>query len=137
MSLVKPQSTQLGIPLLRVPGHHVDSACIVEVDGFHACWHGAVLATRWHFRSSGVSSLHPGKVGGLALILSIYARQVSLGLTLVLMAAASVPFGKGWVQTGPNDGWKYSIFLVAAAALYLMGHGASAIRQGDCFALRL
>ena len=76
-------------------------------------------------------------VGGLALILSIYARQVSLGLTLVLMAAASVLFGKGWVQTGPNDGWKYSIFLVAAAALYLMGHGASAIRQGDCFALRL
>ena len=76
-------------------------------------------------------------VGGLALILSIYARQVSLGLAPVLLAAASVPFGNGWVQTGPNDGWKYSIFLaVASAALYLMGDGASAIRRGDCFALR-
>ena len=77
-------------------------------------------------------------VGGLALILSIHALQVSPGLTPVLMAAASVPFGNGWVQTDPNDGWKYPIFLVVAAAtLYLMGDGASAIRQGDCFALRL
>ena len=76
-------------------------------------------------------------LGGLALILSIHARQVSLGLAPVLLAAASVLFGKGCVQTGPNDGWKYSIFLaVAGAALYLMGDGASAIRRGDCFALR-
>ena len=73
-------------------------------------------------------------LGGLALLLGVYARQVSLALVPVMAVAASVHFGNGWVHTSPNGGWEYPVFLtVASVALWLLGDGAFAARRSDKF----
>ena len=73
-------------------------------------------------------------LGGLALLLGIYARQVSLALVPVMAVAASVHFGNGWMHTSPNGGWEYPVFLtVASVALWLLGDGAYAARRSDKF----
>jgi putative oxidoreductase len=64
-------------------------------------------------------------LGGLALVLGVYARQVSLALVPVMLAAA-------WVHL-PN-GWEYPAFLaVASVALWLLGDGAMAVRRSNRF----
>ena len=73
-------------------------------------------------------------LGGLALLLGFYARQVSLALVPVMAVAASVHFGNGWVHTSPNGGWEYPVFLtVTSVALWLLGDGAYAARRSDKF----
>ena len=73
-------------------------------------------------------------LGGLALLLGFYARQVSLALVPVMAVAASVHFGNGWVHTSPNGGWEYPVFLtVASVALWFLGDGAYAARRSDKF----
>jgi putative oxidoreductase len=70
-------------------------------------------------------------VGGLALILGIYARQVSLALVPIMAVAAWVHFPNGWAHTSPNGGWEYPVFLVmASVALWLLGDGALVLRRG-------
>lgn len=71
-------------------------------------------------------------LGGIALVLGVYARQVSLALVPVMAVAASVHFGNGWVHTSPNGGWEYPVFLtVTSIALWLMGDGAFAARRSE------
>jgi putative oxidoreductase len=69
-------------------------------------------------------------LGGLALVLGIYARQVSLALVPVMAAAALVHIHNGWVFTSPGGGWEYPVFLiVVSVALWLLGDGAWALRR--------
>lgn len=69
-------------------------------------------------------------LGGAALVLGIYARQVSLALTPVMAGAAWVHLSNGWVHTSAGGGWEYPVFLVAASlALWLTGDGALALRR--------
>lgn len=73
-------------------------------------------------------------LGGIALVLGVYARQVSLALVPVMAVAASVHFGNGWVHTSPNGGWEYPVFLIVASlSLWLLGDGAFAARRSDRF----
>ncbi|GLR13464.1 membrane protein [Chitinimonas prasina] len=73
-------------------------------------------------------------LGGVALVLGFYARQVSLALVPVMALAASVHFGNGWVHTSPNGGWEYPVFLtVASLALWLLGDGAYTTRTSRRF----
>jgi putative oxidoreductase len=44
-------------------------------------------------------------LGGIALVLGIYARQVALALVPVMAAAASVHIHNGWVFTSTGGGW--------------------------------
>lgn len=68
--------------------------------------------------------------GGIAILLGFYARQVSLLLVPVMLGAASVHFGNGWVFSAPNGGWEYPAFLTAASlVLALMGDGAAALKS--------
>jgi putative oxidoreductase len=70
-------------------------------------------------------------IGGLMLVLGVYARQVSLALLPVMLAAASVHIGNGWVFTSAGGGWEYPAFLaVALVVLWLVGDGAWALRRG-------
>jgi putative oxidoreductase len=70
-------------------------------------------------------------IGGLMLVLGVYARQVSLALLPVMLAAASVHIGNGWVFTSAGGGWEYPAFLaVASVVLWLVGDGAWALRRG-------
>lgn len=76
-------------------------------------------------------------IGGLALLLGVYARQVALALLPIMVAAAWVHVPNGWVHTSPNGGWEYPAFLVVASlVLWLVGDGAWALRRGDWLAPR-
>lgn len=69
-------------------------------------------------------------LGGIALLLGIYARQVSLLLLPVMLAAAWVHLGNGWVHTSPGGGWEYPVFLsVASLVQWLVGDGALTLRS--------
>lgn len=77
-------------------------------------------------------------LGGLALVLGLYARQVALALVPIMAAAAWVHLPNGWVFTSPNGGWEYPVFLiVASVALWLLGDGALALRRSPVFVPRL
>ena len=73
-------------------------------------------------------------LGGIALVLGVYARQVALALVPVMAVAASTHFANGWVHTSPGGGWEYPVFLVAASvALWLTGDGAFSLRRSARF----
>lgn len=68
-------------------------------------------------------------MGGLMLVLGIYARWVAAVAVVQLFAAATVHFGNGWSFTNANGGWEYPIYLSATAlVLALMGDGAFAVK---------
>lgn len=71
-------------------------------------------------------------LGGIALLLGIYARQVALALIPVMAVAAWVHVPNGWVHTANGGGWEYPVFLIAASlSLWLLGDGAAAIKRGN------
>lgn len=71
-------------------------------------------------------------LGGIALVLGLYARQAALALAPVMAAAAWVHLPNGWVHTSPGGGWEYPVFLIAASiALWLIGDGAAAIKRSE------
>jgi putative oxidoreductase len=51
-------------------------------------------------------------VGGVLLVLGIRTRWVALALVPVLLGAAWVHVGNGWVFNAPNGGWEYPVFLI-------------------------
>ena len=77
-------------------------------------------------------------VGGTAILLGIYARQVSLLLLPIMLGAGWVHLPNGWVFSAKNGGWEYPVFLaIASLALWLLGDGAYALRRGAWLAPRL
>ncbi|WP_395541641.1 DoxX family protein [Neotabrizicola sp. sgz301269] len=67
--------------------------------------------------------------GGLALILGILPRLVSVVLTFVLLGAAYYGHGaSGFNWSNPNGGWEYPVMWAAVqAAIALLGDGALAL----------
>lgn len=73
-------------------------------------------------------------LGGITLVLGVYARQVALALAPVMAVAASVHFKNGWVHTSAGGGWEYPVFLAfALIALWLAGDGAHSLRRSPRF----
>lgn len=67
-------------------------------------------------------------VGGILLILGVQTRLVALALIPVLLGAAWVHIGNGWVFSAKGGGWEYPAFLIAASvAVALLGDGAYAL----------
>ncbi|GHC37744.1 DoxX family protein [Aidingimonas halophila] len=69
--------------------------------------------------------------GGLALILGLFTRWVSLALVPVLLGAAWVHLGNGWMFSNEGGGWEFPIFW-ALALLVQAGLGSgnlTAIRR--------
>ena len=68
-------------------------------------------------------------MAGALLILGLHTRWVSLAMLPVLLGAASVHWGNGWVFNAPNGGWEYPAFLAVASVVQaLLGDGAWALR---------
>ncbi|MDW0359076.1 DoxX family protein [Halomonas venusta] len=65
--------------------------------------------------------------GGLALLLGLYARWVSLALVPVLLGAASVHLGNGWLFSNPGGGWEFPIFWTIALVVQAGLGGGSAV----------
>jgi putative oxidoreductase len=130
-----PNPTELGITLLRVSlGVMWISHALLKLLVF------TLPGTAQFFQSVGFPGflVYPvfaiELLGGIALVLGVYARQVTLLLVPVMAVAASVHFGNGWVHTSPNGGWEYPVFLtIASLALWLLGDGAAALRRSDRF----
>ena len=124
-------STQLGIAVLRVSlgvmwiAHAMLKLLVFTLPG-----------TAQYFASIGLPGLLAYPVfaaellGGIALLLGVYARQAALALVPVMAAAAWVHAPNGWVHTSTGGGWEYPVFLIAASiALWLLGDGAAAIKR--------
>jgi putative oxidoreductase len=74
-------------------------------------------------------------LGGVAILLGFYGRQVSLLLTPVLAVAAWVHLPNGWVFSNTNGGWEYPVFLLAASLVHwLLGDGRWAARRSTVLA---
>lgn len=74
-------------------------------------------------------------LGGVAILLGFYGRQVSLLLTPVLAVAAWVHLPNGWVFSNANGGWEYPVFLLAASLVHwLLGDGRWAVRRSPVLA---
>jgi len=77
-------------------------------------------------------------LGGIALVLGVYARQTALALVPVMAVAAWVHWPNGWVHTSAGGGWEYPVFLIAASlSLWLLGDGAVALRRSAWLVPRL
>ena len=131
MNLSSSSSTQLGITVLRVSlgvmwiAHAMLKLVVFTLPG-----------TAQYFASIGLPSFLAYPVfaaellGGLALLLGVYARQTALALVPVMVVAAWVHAPNGWVHTSTGGGWEYPVFLIAASiALWLLGDGAAAIKR--------
>lgn len=70
-------------------------------------------------------------VGGLAILLGVYARHVALALTPILAVAMWTHVPNGWVFSAPGGGWEFPAYLLATSvALALVGDGAFALKRG-------
>lgn len=69
-------------------------------------------------------------VGGILLILGVQTRLVALALIPVLLGAAWVHVGNGWVFSAKGGGWEYPAYLIATSvAVALLGDGAYALGE--------
>ena len=67
--------------------------------------------------------------GGIALILGVATRLVSLAVLPVLLGAIWAHSGAGWMFSNEGGGWEFPLFwAVAQIALALLGNGAFALR---------
>lgn len=67
--------------------------------------------------------------GGLALILGVAVRLVSLALIPILLGATWAHVGNGWLFSAEGGGWEFPLFWAAAqSAIPLLGAGAFALR---------
>ncbi len=69
-------------------------------------------------------------LGGVALILGIYASWVAVPLALEMLGTIFLVHGaNGWQFTNKGGGWEYPAFwAISLVALYLLGDGAMAVR---------
>ncbi len=73
-------------------------------------------------------------LGGVALLLGVFSRQVALGLLPILLGAAWVHAPNGWVFNAQGGGWEYPVFLAAmSVVLWLAGDGAAALKRSARF----
>jgi putative oxidoreductase len=69
-------------------------------------------------------------LGGLALIVGLYARVAALLQLPVLLGASLVHLANGWMFSSPNGGFEFPLFWAAALlAVVLIGPGAYAGRD--------
>jgi putative oxidoreductase len=67
--------------------------------------------------------------GGLALILGLWTRPISLLLLPIMIGATLQHVGGGWLFTNQGGGWEFPVFwTVAVIAQALLGDGNYALR---------
>lgn len=67
-------------------------------------------------------------LGGIALILGVWTRLVSLLLLPILLGALVLHLPNGWVFSGPRGGWEFPAFWsIALVVQALLGDGAHAL----------
>ncbi|MFP3342657.1 DoxX family protein [Vreelandella venusta] len=68
--------------------------------------------------------------GGLALLFGVYTRWVSLALVPVLLGAAWVHLGNGWMFSNAGGGWEFPVFWAVALLVQAgLGSGSFVINR--------
>jgi putative oxidoreductase len=69
-------------------------------------------------------------LGGIALVIGLYAPYVALPLAIHMLATIVFEHGKrGWAFSNEGGGWEYPAFwAVTLIVLYLLGDGAHAVK---------
>lgn len=139
MSSPAPSTAPYGVTLLRVSlgvmwiAHALLKLTVYTLPGTAQFFAGIGLPGVLAYPVFAVELL-----GGLALVLGVYARQTALALVPVMAVAAWVHAPNGWVHTSPGGGWEYPVFLIAASlSLWLLGDGAVAMRRSGWLVPRL
>lgn len=70
--------------------------------------------------------------GGLALILGIYTRWISLAMIPLLLGATSIHLGNGWMFSNDGGGWEFPLFWTIAL-LVQAGLGSGSFSLGRSF----
>jgi putative oxidoreductase len=66
---------------------------------------------------------------GARLVLGVHTRLAALAGIPILLGAAAVHLGNGWVFSAPDGGWEYPVFLAVTALVQaLLGDGAHALK---------
>ena len=69
--------------------------------------------------------------GGLALILGVWMRAISLLLLPILLGATLQHAGNGWLFSAPNGGWEFTVlWTVTPVVQVLLGDSTWAWRPG-------
>ncbi len=69
--------------------------------------------------------------GGIALILGVWTRAISLLLLPILIGATLQHAGNGWLFSAANGGWEFPAFwTITLIVQALLGDGAYAWRPG-------
>ena len=110
MEHASSSSTQIGITVLRVSlGTMWTAHALLKLFVF------SLPGTVRYFVSIGIPGFLAYPVfaaellGGIALLLSVYARQVALALVPVMAVATWVHLPNGWVHTSVGGGWEYPV----------------------------
>jgi putative oxidoreductase len=69
-------------------------------------------------------------IGGVLLLINFRTRWVALGLIPVLLGAAWVHIGNGWVFSNPNGGWEYPVFLIVISVVVALQAEPARARSG-------
>lgn len=69
-------------------------------------------------------------VGGLMLVMGVYSRYVAMAALPLLLGAAMVHSGNGWLFSNANGGWEFPVFWAATLIVQaLLGNGAYALQD--------
>lgn len=128
--MIDPRFAPYALTLLRLSlgvmfiAHAWLKVAVFTVPGF-----GAFMAQAGLPAALALPVILAEAAGGIALVLGLYARAVSVALLPVLLGALLVHAGNGWVFNAPNGGWEYPAFLIVGALVQaLAGDGALALR---------
>jgi len=129
--MIKLSSAPYAALLLRVSlgvmflAHVALKFFVFGIAGFVGFFHSLGLPA---IAAYGVIALET--VGGIALILGIYAAWFAVPLAIEMLATIVLVHGaNGWLFTNRGGGWEYPAFwTVGLIALYLLGDGALALR---------
>lgn len=69
-------------------------------------------------------------IGGIALVLGLYARWAALILIPIALGATWTHSSAGWVFSNAGGGWEYPLFLaIASVVIALQGNGRLALQH--------
>ncbi|MDA8348694.1 MAG: DoxX family protein [Pseudomonadota bacterium] len=129
--MIKTTTAPYGIALLRVSlgvlflAHVSLKIFVFTVPGFVGYFASLGLPA---VAAYGVIALE--LVGGIALVLGIYAPWIAVPLAIEMLGTIVMVHGhNGWLFTNKGGGWEYPAFwMISLIALTLLGDGAFALR---------
>ncbi len=132
--MIRATTAPYGITLLRVSlgilflTHVGLKVFVFTIPGFVAYFASLHLPAILAYGTIALEAL-----GGIALVLGIYAPWVAIPLALEMLGTIVLVHGaNGWLFTNKGGGWEYPAFwAVSLVVLSLLGDGALALRPSQ------